>query len=296
MRSFHRFTIASFVAVPLLVGSVRAQGHDLAVDFRMTESGTSGGKPVNGSGTGHTIISKDRVRFDMKGNTRMMTIPGRTQAGDVTFISLENGKTLVYLLPTTKQYLRINPAEMMEGAQKMMRGMGATMAMNITGDDPKVENLGAGPVILGHRTRHYRVTGNMKVSISVMGQNQTMQTSSVSDSYLAPDLAHLADPFRDIGSNAPTQLLGPGASTYLEKMKAARAKLPPGLSLRTETHLKTSGTAQTSDIVSVQETTGIQNTTASPALFEVPAGYTMITMPTMPTMPPQRGHIPSTKH
>jgi hypothetical protein len=177
-----------------------------------------------------------------------------------------------------------------------MEGMGTTMAMNITGDDPKVENLGAGPVILGHQTRHYRVTGNMKVNISVMGQSQAMQTSSVSDSYLAPDLAHLADPFRDIGSNTSTQILGPGASKYMDKMKAARAKLPPGLSLRTETHLKTSGTAQTSDIVSVQETTGIQTLSASPALFEVPAGYTMITMPTMRTMPPQRGHIPTTKH
>ncbi|MEP6905463.1 MAG: hypothetical protein ABI875_05230, partial [Gemmatimonadales bacterium] len=181
-----------------------------------------------------------------------------------------------------------------EGMQKMMEGMGAAMKFEITGGDPKVEKLGAGPVILGHRTTHYRVTGVMKVNVAVMGQNQGIETSTVTDEYLALDLHSLTDPFRNLGSNSMGGLFGPSFKAYTDKMKAARAKLP-GFPLRSENHVTTLGVGQGSDIKSVQEVTAIHMITASPSLFEVPAGYTQITTPEMPTMPPRRAPKPSAK-
>jgi len=291
-----RFAIALFVSVPVLAGSVQAQGHDLAIDFRTSESGMASGKPMNGSGTAHGVFSKGRVRYDMKGNTRGMALPGMAPSDSTSFIILDNGATIIFLQPETKQYMRMRPAEAMDGMQKMLEGMGAAMKFDVSGDDPKVEKLGPGPTILGHHTTHYRVTGRMKVSVAVMGQSQGVETSTVSDEYVTPDIENITDPFHGSGSSPVGGMFGASFKTYMDKMKVAQAKLG-GFPLRMETHVTTSSAAgQSSDIRSVNEITAIHTITASPSLFEVPAGYTQITMPTMPNMPPRQGPAPSTKH
>ncbi|HEY4953399.1 MAG TPA: hypothetical protein VII02_00810 [Gemmatimonadaceae bacterium] len=292
MKHLARLTISFAVTLSLIAGAAKAQGDDLAIDFRLTESGVSGGSPVNGDGTGHAVISKDRVRIDMKGNTRMMKMPGGGESDSVTLIMVDSGKTLIFLYRKDKRFLRIRPAEMMEGMQKLMEGIGASMSFDITGDDPKVENLGAGPVILGHHTLRYRVTGGMTVSVTAMGQSQVTRMSSVADEYLASDFANFTDPFRGLGQNAMGAAFGPGARAYFDKMQAARSKFP-GLALRAETHVITSGAGRGSDIKSVSEVTGIQKTTASPSLFEVPADYTPMTLPSMQRA---RDTIPPSKH
>lgn len=255
----------------------------------------SGGKPVNGSGTAHAVFSKDRVRYDMTGNTRGMALPGMAPSDSTTFIILDNGATLIFLQPKTRQYLRMRPAESMDGMQKMMEGMGGAMKFDISGDDPKVEKLGAGPTILGHHTTHYRVTGRMKVSVAVMGQTQGIETSTVSDEYVSADIASIIDPFRSLGSSPVGGVFGASFKTYMDKMKAAQAKLG-GFPLRMETHVVTSSAGPGSDIKSTNEITAIHTITASPSLFEVPAGYTEVKLPNMQTMPPQRTPAPSTKH
>jgi len=295
MRRLARFTVASFVAVPLLAGALRAQGHDLAIDFRMTETGMAGGKPVNGTGTGHAVMSGDRVRYDMTPNTRAMAMPGITQANSMTVIILDSGTTFITVEPKKRQYMRMRPAETMAGMQKMMEGMGAAMTFDITGDDPKVEKLEVGPVILGHHTMHYRISGVMKVTLAAMGERQGVEVSSMFDVYVSPDIKSVTDPFRNLGSNMMGGMFGPSWKTYMDKMKAARAKVP-GFPLRAETHVITTAAAQASDITTVQEITAIHMITASPSLFDVPAGYTEVTLPNMPTMPPRHEPAPSTKH
>ena len=255
----------------------------------------SGGKPTSGGGTGHAVISNGRVRYEMTGNSRMMTMPGMEQGDSVTFILLDSGMTFILLQPKKKTYMRFRPAEMMQGMQKMMEGMGAAMKFDITGSDPKVEKIGAGPDILGHHTTHYRVTGTMKVSMAVMGQTHGMETKSEVDEYVAQDLANLTDPFRNLGSNSMGGVFGASAKDYMDKMKAARARIP-GFPLRAETHAIVSGEGQGSDVKTVQEVTAIHMITAASSLFDVPAGYTEVTLPNMPTMPPRHEPAPSTKH
>jgi len=93
-----RSIIASFIAVPFFVGAAEAQGKDLSIDFRMTESGISGGKAVNGSSTGRAVLSGDRVRYDMTGNTRAMAMPGMAQTDSMSIIMLDSGKTFMHML------------------------------------------------------------------------------------------------------------------------------------------------------------------------------------------------------
>lgn len=295
MRQLTRLAIALAIGAPLLPGLGTAQGHDLSIDFRMTETGMSGGKPINGGGTGHAVISNGRVRYDMTGNSRMMTMPGTEGSDSVTFILLDSGQTFILLQPKKKTYMRFRPAEMMEGMQKMMEGMGAAMKFDITGSDPKVEKIGAGSDILGHHTTHYRVGGNMKVSVAAMGQAHQIETKSEVDEYVAQDLANIMDPFRNLGSNSMGGIFGASAKEYMDKMKAARARIP-GFPLRTETHAIVSGEGQGSDVKSVQEVTALHMITAAPSLFEVPADYKQLTMEGMTRMPRGRDSTPATKH
>ena len=294
MRHVVRSIIASFIAVPFFVGAAEAQGKDMAIDFRMTESGTSGGKAINGVSTAHAVLSGDRVRYDMTGNTRAMAMPGMAQTDSMSIIMLDSGATLIILQPKKRQYMKMRPGEMMEGMQKMMEGMGTAMKFDFTGDVPKIQKLEAGPVILGHHTTHYRVTGNMKVSMSAMGQPQGVEVSSVFDEFVTPDIKSVMDPFRSLGSNMMGGIFGASFKTYMDKVKATRARVP-GFPLRIENRVITTSAGQKSDIKTVQEITAVHTTTAAPGLFEVPAGYTQITMPSMPTMPPRRKPTPSTK-
>src|SRR5258706_1849323 len=193
MTNATRIVSLSVLGLCAFTVQAREQGDDMAYDFKMIDSGTVGMQTMNGSSTGHAVVSKGKIRMDVSGSARALAMPGNP-GSDVTIIMLDSGKTVIYVNPKTKQYMQINPMEMMDRMQKMMEGMGATMKFDFTGD-PKVENLGAGPEILGHKTKHYRMTTAMKMTMSAMGESQTIETSSVTDEYLATDIKHSTDLF-----------------------------------------------------------------------------------------------------
>jgi hypothetical protein len=259
----------------------------MAFDFRMTDSGTAATQKINGESTGHALVSKGRVRLDVKGTARGLAMPGAATGNDVTLIMLDSGKTLIYLNPKTKQYMQFNPMEVMDRMQKMMEGMGASMKFEFTGD-PKVETVGDGPAILGHKTQHYRITTGMTMTMSMMGESQVMEMSSVTDEYLAPDLRNVTDPFRNMSSNGMSGMMGASNKAYLERLKAVQAKLPNGMELRAETHITVSGAGQMQNVTNVREITSIHSTTVSEDHFAIPAGYTKIELP----LGPGGGRIP----
>ena len=281
MRILARIAVISLLGIPLLTGEASAQGRDMAFDFRMTDSGTAASQSVHGVSTGHAIVSKGRVRLDSRGNARALAMPGSAAGDDVTLIMLDSGKTLIYINPKTKRYMQVNPIEAMDRMQKMMEGMGATMKVDFTGD-PKVENLGSGPELLGHKTQHYRITTGMRMTMTAMGETQTIEMSGVTDEYLALDLRNTSDPFRNMSSNAMSGMMGGSNKAYLERLKAVQAKLPNAMELRAETHVTVESAGQTQTMMSVREITGIQKTTASGDRFAVPAGYTKIDFPLGP--------------
>jgi hypothetical protein len=280
MRYFHRLAAVSALTFSF-VSPVLAQG-DVAFDFKTKETTTTQGNTTNGETTGRGVMSKGRMRFEMTGNSRAASIPGFSPTGRVTMILPDTGRTFILLDPEKKQYMQVNPAAMMEGLQKMVESMGQTMTMEITGDDPKVENLGAGPDVMGHHTQHWRVTNNTKIKIGVMGQTQLTEASTVSDEYIATDVVNLMDPFRGLQSSPMAGMFGSMAKAYADKLVAARKKLPNGTSLRVDQHVKTNANGREAEVTSTMEVTGIQNITATPDMFAVPADYKQVMMPNMP--------------
>ena len=285
MKYLRQVGAASIVALCVAVPAARAQGRDVAFDFKSSETTTMQGNTTKGESTAHAVMSQGRLRFEMAGNSRMTAIPGFTPGSTIVMILPDNGNTFILLQPDKKQYMKINPSAMIENLQKMMESMGSTMTFEITGDDPKVENLGAGPDVMGHHTQHWRVTSNAKVKVGAMGQIQSTEINTVSDEYIAPDVTMLGNPFRGIQSNPMGDMFGSSAKTYTDKLLAARKKITAGTPLRTEQTAKTDSPRGPMVSSAVMEITKIQSVNATPDMFEIPPGYTEIKFP-MPGAPP----------
>ena len=280
MRYLAGLAIASTLALFVAPQSGRAQGNDWAFDFKMTDSGTAGGQSGSGVTFGHAVVSKGRIRMDMKGNSRSMAMPGMGASDEISIIVQDKGKLITYLLPKTKQYMQFNPAKVMKQMQKMFESLGAAVTFAYSGPDPKVENLGKGPVILGHETVHYRVTIVLKMTMAMMGERQTMEMASTADQYLAPGLGEVMDPFYGMKSiGQATSMFGAANRGYMEKMEAVKTKLPKAPELRGESHVTMSGPGQQSRISTLREITKIQRVNASPDLFTIPSAYKKIEMP-----------------
>jgi hypothetical protein len=282
MRYPTRLTIACALALSFAPERGIAQGRDWAFDFKIMDSRITRGETRTGVTVGHVVVSKGRIRMDMNGNSPSITMPGMVDGGRVSMIVEDNGKLITFLLPKTKEYIQFRPAEIVKRTQQMFESVGATVKLDFSGPEPKVENLGMGPVILGHQTVHYRVTTAMKINMSTMGESESVEMSSVSDQYLAPGLKEVMDPFYGLKSvgHSTTEMLGVGYKGYMEKMDAIKTKLPKVPELREESQISTTGTGgEETKVNTVREITRIQRVTASADLFAVPKGYKNLEMP-----------------
>lgn len=281
MRNAALQTLASAVAVLVASSTAQAQARDWAFDFRMIDTMVSVGETMNGVTTGHAVVSKGRVRLDMKGSPHAISMPRMAVGtGDgVSMIVEDQGKLITYLLPKERRYMQFKPTEMLKQMQTMMQGMGAAMKFDVSGPEPKLENLGRGPVILGHETVHYRVTTGMKVTMSAMGERETMEMSSTTDQYFARGMGELMDPFSSMKSIRETSSMFGGANkAYMDKMWAIQAKLPKAPELRAQQRTTMTRGGLVSNVRTVREVTKIQRVKAPVDLFVVPAGYTRIDM------------------
>lgn len=280
MRYLEHIASGSMLSLCLLAPSARAQADDVAFDFRQTETRKTPGKTTTTETTGHAVMSKGRLRMDMTGGASLAAFGNSDST--FTIILPDNGRTFILLSPGKKQYMQVNPAAMIEGMQKMMEGMGQKMALDISGDDPKVEDLGKGPDVMGHHTVHWRMTTNTQVRFGMMGQNQEMALANASDMFIATDIKNLPNPFRALERNPIADMFGDAAKDYAAKTEAARKKLPEGAPLRIESHGKLRNAKAETDVSSLMEVTAIRKINAKNEMFAIPAGYTQMQMPMMP--------------
>ncbi|HVD61369.1 MAG TPA: hypothetical protein VNC11_10900 [Gemmatimonadaceae bacterium] len=282
MRRFIRLWALCTSVLSVVAPRVGAQT-GVAYDFRMRDSScTASGTSNIGESTGHAVWSQGRVRFEMTGNFPRESVPGFTPGRSTVLILSDTGRSVVMLDPEKKQYVKFDPSGMMEGMQKVMESMGGKMTMEMTGDDPKVENLGAGPDVMGHHTSHWRISSDMSVKVGVMGQSQETRTATVADEYVATDVPHVSEPFHGLVSSPLSEMFGSSAKTYFAKLAAARSKMPVGAPLRSEMHMKTTSAGKVNESNTVMEITNIKNITATPDIFAIPADYTQMEFPMSP--------------
>jgi hypothetical protein len=279
MRLTSHLLSAALVVAPLSytnaqAGPTAATGKNLAMDFRTTV--VVQGMPDTGVIQGHAVGSADKLRMDltMKGPGAQVTPLGGV-GGEVSMILSDSGKTVTYIDSKNTKYLRVRPAEMLAQAQQ------TGVKMDFSGTEAKVDNLGAGPAILGHPTSHYRVGTGMTMTISAMGQVQTVKISSSSDYYYANDIKGVVNPFASLSGGDMAAVLGSSNKEFADKMKAMQERLPKGTPLRASSTSTMIAQGQTRVTNTQAEVTSVQWVDANPKAFEVPSTYTPLTMPVM---------------
>ena len=274
MRFASRAAVAAvLVFAPLTYADAQNAGKTLAMDFRMTNSVQ--GMPDTGVIVGHAVGASDKMRLDlsMKGATAKVT-PIADSA--VSMIVTDSGKTITYLDTKKSQFLRVRPAEMVAQAQQM-----GGMKMDFSETSAKVDSLGAGPAILGHPTSHYRVTTGMTMTISAMGQQQTVKIASSNDAYYATDIKGFLNPFTTLTGGDMSAIFGTSNKDFGDKMKAVQQKLPKGTPLWALSTATIVAQGQTRVTSSAAEVTSIQWVDTDPKTFEVPSNYTATQLPGM---------------
>ena len=110
---------------------------------------------------GGTVTYAGSMRLDvtMKGSGAQVSPLASDSV--VTIIVSDSGKTITYVDAKKNQFIRVRPSEMLAQAQQT-----GQMKMEFSGTQATVDNLGAGPTILGHPTSHYRMATAMTMSIS----------------------------------------------------------------------------------------------------------------------------------
>jgi hypothetical protein len=279
MRRVCRIAGAALALLPL--SSINAQTADknLAMDFRTTV--TISGMPDTGVIQGHAVGSADKMRMDLslKGPGAQVS-PLGTAGGKITMILSDTGKTVTYLDSASSHYLRVRPSEMLAMAQQS-----GQVAMKFSDTEAKVDNLGAGPTILGHPTSHYRVGTGMTMNISAMGQEQTVKISSTADYYYANDIKGVVNPFATITGSDMSAMFGSANKEFADKLRLAQGKLPKATPLRATTIATMIAQGQTRVTNTQAEVTSVQWVPAKPGIFDVPAGYTAVALPGMPGGP-----------
>ena len=297
MRFILRFASAAFALAPLSYITAQAvskppavvspsAAKNLAMDFRTIV--TTRGMPDTSVIQGHAIGSSDKLRMDltMKGPGAQVSPLGGL-GGEVTMILTDTGKTVTYLDSKATNYLRVRPADMLAQAQQ------TGVKMGFSGTEATVDNLGAGPAILGHPTSHYRTGTGMTMTISAMGQEQVVKISSTSDYYYANDIKGVVNPFASLSGGDMAAMFASSNKEFADKMKAMQAKLPNNTPLRASSSSTMISQGQTRVTNTLAEVTSVQWVDANPKVFEIPSTYTPVTLPGMAGAPgAQGGAIP----
>ncbi len=271
--------VALLALAPVSFTEAQVAGKNLALDFRSFT--VIQGSPDTGIITGHIVGSGGKARIDISASSGSAPTPLATD-GTVSMIVSDSGKTITYLDAKNSQYMNFRPGDMLAQAEQM-----GGVTMEVSGTEARVDNLGAGPRILGHPTLHYRMITGMTMTITAMGQQQqSVKIASTTDHYFPTDIKSAFNPFASMTGTDMANMFGGSSKAFADKLKAAEAKLPKAPPLRTSTTATVTTQGVTRVTKSTTEVTSVQWVNADPKVFEIPEGYKAVGLPGMDGPPP----------
>lgn len=203
-------------------------------------------------------IDKDKGRFEFTEGT----IPVMSKGAYL--ITKDGGKTMTLVDPSAGAYSAWSLDQMLG-----MAG-GALKFMNAQVTNPKADTIAdeAGPMILGHPTRHYKFVFSYGMEMAFMGMKQSTQIEQEIEMWTSPKLAEVAfNPWaRQQNPKTGIEQIDMLTERLMQQVK--------GFPLKQTTVNKTAdASGRTSVSRTTMEITGIKNTGIPAERFEVPAGY-----------------------
>ena len=224
----------------------------------------------------HVTATTSNIKLDITG--RAAEVEKMPAAGHIVMLLGDGGAKMTFLVHEQKQYMTMNPIQMLEGMQKMMSGMGMTIAVDTALTKVTVDSLGPGPPIDGHSILRYRVTSRLHMSIGMMGETNEIDEQWTEEIDAAPDYEDL----RQITSamNKFTQMSETFgfAKDFFERVQKAHEKFHgfPLHMVKKET--KTAG-GQTETSTDTTTVSNIRRGAIADAEFVVPADYKAVSLP-----------------
>lgn len=229
--------------------------------------------------TGRGWIAGKRTRLDLRGGMPGTPMPGMD--GDNVSIIVHDSSdapTVALVMHDTKEFMY--PSRMMEQLKEMMEAMPEKPAMTFSVTNIVVDTLGAGETISGFATKRYKVSADIAMSITMMGEHVSESMHVESEGDFAEELSDYSDPLRDTRGfrSAMSGMPWADSASTAEMEKLIRAA-PRGLALRQVDRV----TGVTEGGEPVQTTTtrlsNIKRESVPLAMFAIPEGYTEMEMP-----------------
>lgn len=273
--------VRAALAISLLCAApVAAQSHPgVTFDEVVHSLRTRGSETTTDSAFVHITATPTSMKMEITGD-----LPGmRRMSGGKNMVMLvtDSGAKMTFLSVTEKQYLTFNPLEMIEGAQKMMAGMGAALKVDTGLTKVKVDSVGAGPVIDGHPTLHYRVTSRVHITMSMMANNAEIDEQLIEDVDATPDYADLRNISQSMDKFGNLSGAFGLAKDYLDDLRKAHERLR-GFPLRVvkqETRMTPGGAQKSTETI---ETKNIERLSVPDSAFAIPADYKPVSTPAFP--------------
>ena len=252
------------MAAPATGAGLHAQG--LTYDMKMTMQKGTTANPADAQ-----IMMSGRGKYS-DGNSRMdmdESIMPNGFMGKGTYMILKNGSRNEWIVdPDKKQYFEINIDSVANFSMASMNIMGGLVKMETSDVTADMQPMGPGETIQGYATMKYRLTTNFTSTTSILGRKKRSKNATVTDVWVAPQLAGLYNP-----ASAAAQ--GGGSSELGQKVGAAYAKIGKGAFIKSVAQTQSTGD-RASAMTATMELLNIRKTHVPSSVFEVPKEYTRI--------------------
>ena len=265
----------------LLPAAATAQSRPGIYFEQTTHSITTGsGRTDSASNVTRTTAAGSDVRIDLEKGEFMAFGPFSPGPHGV-MIMRDGGKEMIFLNPDKKEVVSIKLFEMMETTQKMMASMGGSMSVDTSASSVSMDSIGPGSAVDGHPTLTYRLTAVMRMTMSMMGEQNVVDNQVTQEFQTATDMDDLLSITGGVNRLADFTQFAGFPKGYLDKIAAAGEKMR-GFPLRTVKRITTTSRGMTRTAIETVEARNVRRMTVPDSLFVVPAGYKSVAMPGFP--------------
>ena len=262
----------SFPAIHLILSAVFAGAAQAQIPATVTDTRMiferQDGKPD--TTIGHTVSSRLGTRAEHSGRFPSTVTP--SFPSNIEIMSFADSEmTMTFIDTTRKIYTVMQPSKLMGFA------MGASgMKMESSDDVSTLDSLGAGPLINGHSTLHFRTHNSSKMTMMIMGDTSRMTQSVTADLYLAPDINPGEYDAETVTASmhAVQGMMPTGMQSMISGAAKNQAVLAKhGMALKTVIEMTQTSAGGSKTQHQTIEIIGIQKTTVPASTFLPPTGY-----------------------
>ena len=289
------FRLAPLCACATLASAQSGHSADRLIPGTLYETTTTTGTSVvTGPGMStrtRTIEAPGMVRNEvLEVSGAALAAEGNPLKGKPGSYTLEVQGRFYGVDPIKREYYEMRVKDLIDKTAGMMKALEG-MKTKVSEDKVDTEDLGEGEVILGHRTRHWRMRQSMTMTAQMMDDTIAISSEMIIDTHYARDLERLKSTSVKVDSLQLSAFRSFMPFGDMAKTVAAYSRLPKTIPLKSVQKGSFFMGPMDMSVTVTTAVTKIEKGKFSESLFRVPKGYKLVEMPfpKMPAMAPPEG-------